>query len=193
MERTIPSNVLAAWLSLSGSTPSSAPAGLANVQHMQTEPDTCQLGSVECAAHYAAAFAPFKGRSHRTDANQSRGSSIPAVHQRKLTLSAQDTALVQTSALRPLQREEFLAKLPKVQLLACSYCTIGMDQGMIAQLQAFIGLPTTIHDGPLHLSLCQCYALTEHKSSSHNTTSAVVWLIIQKSGGRNTACSFQAC
>lgn len=127
------------------------------MQGMQTQPDLCQLGDVECAAHYAAAFVPFKGRSHRTDANQPRTSSIPAVHQQNLTLSVQDTALAQTSALRPLLREEFLAKLPKVKLLACNYCTVDMVQGMIAQLQSLIGLLQIIQDGPLHFSLCQCY------------------------------------
>lgn len=92
---------------------------------MQISSDTCQDDSIEYAAHYASAapsFVPFKGRSHTVDGSaptrHPTASFIPAVHQQRLARSTHQAAPVHalnsTCALRPLQREEFLAKLPKV-------------------------------------------------------------------------------
>lgn len=94
---------------------------------MQTSLDTDQLDSIEYAAHYASAaptFFPFKGRSHTVEGNANAAARrptaafIPAVHQQRTTSSRHQAAvhsLTSTSALRPLQREEFLATLPKVK------------------------------------------------------------------------------
>ena len=102
---------------------------------MQASPDTCQLDSIEYAAHYASAapsFVPFKGRSHTVDgsapARRSTALFIPAVHQHRLSPSPPQAATIlssnSTSALRPLQREEFLAKLPKVNFRCSVLCNI---------------------------------------------------------------------
>ena len=52
---------------------------------------------------------------------------IPAVHQQRPTSTRHQAAvhsLTSTSALRPLQREEFLAKLPKVIFHALFGCIV---------------------------------------------------------------------
>ena len=93
---------------------------------MQVLPEEQKLDSVEYAANYASgasAFVPFKGLSYTVEGGASGTASassfIPAVRQRKPMATTQETATVHSlhsisSALRPLQREEFLAKLPKV-------------------------------------------------------------------------------
>ena len=116
---------------------------------MQTSPDLCQLDGIEYAAHYASAassFVPFMGRSHTVDASSPArhptASFIPAVHQQRLTPLTHQAgsmhSLNSTSALRPLQREEFLAKLPKVIFCCSVLCNIHFAQ---VQHQVVITVP----------------------------------------------------
>lgn len=94
---------------------------------MQVLSEEQKLDSVEYAANYATdppAFVPFKGLSYAVEGNASSTGSapfIPAVRRHKPTVPTQEAAKVHSlhsisAALRPLQREEFLAKLPKVHV-----------------------------------------------------------------------------
>ena len=163
---------------------------------MQTSPENCQPDSIEYAAHYTSAapsFVPFQGRSHTVDGSaptrHPTASFIPAVHQQRLVPSTQQAApihsLNSTSALRPLQREEFLAKLPKVKFCCCVLCNIHVAHEQHHVLIKVI-LDLMVSKGQMTATssmLCTMHALPCHSSpdedlNGHSACRAVQLLIL---------------